>query len=172
MYVWKVHKRKSIVLVHQYFLLCHTASNLRLTSTTDGGNGHGDYGHGSGGSYGSYTEKSNFICKSMVYLQRTKMIFYSVFITNFCFTVLYDPLLTSEVIYYGRAGCLWMTEEMEKGTLSQFQSTFPEGQEKTTQTHTRLSVNVIHWHRNSEYLTSLWSTAISTFVYSTLTIAK
>jgi len=36
------------------------------------------------------------------------------------------------------------TEEMEKGNLSQFQGTFPEGQEKTTQTHTRLPVNVIY----------------------------
>jgi len=48
-------------LADQYFLLCHTASNLSLTYSTDGGNGHGDYGHGSGGSYGSYTEKSIII---------------------------------------------------------------------------------------------------------------
>jgi len=36
------------------------------------------------------------------------------------------------------------TKEMEKGTFSEFQGTFPEGLEKTTQTYTRLSVNVIH----------------------------
>jgi len=36
------------------------------------------------------------------------------------------------------------TEEMEKGVLSQLQGTFPEGLEKTTETYTRLSVNVIH----------------------------
>jgi len=89
--VWKVHKRKLIVLTDQYFLLCHTASNLSLTSSIDGGNGHDDYGHGSGSSYGSYTEKSNFICKSIIYLQRRKMTFYSVFITYFCFTAFMIP---------------------------------------------------------------------------------
>ena len=95
----------------------------------------------------------------MVYLQRTKMIFYTVFIMYFCFKVFLWSLVNFRG-YILQKGRMFVndTKEMEKGTFSEFQGTFPEGLEKTTQTYTRLSVNVIHWHRNLEYLTLLWST--------------
>lgn len=158
--MWKVHKRKLIVLADQYFLLCHTASNLSLTSSTDGDNGHGDYGHGSGGSYGSYKEKSNFICKSMVYLQRTKMIFYPVFIMYFCFMVFYNPLLTSEVIYNGRAGCLWMTQKKWKKEILVyskvlFQKAYKKPHKLTPDCQSVWFSDIETW----EYLTLLGSTA-------------
>jgi hypothetical protein len=78
----------------------------------------------------------------------------------FCFKVLYGPLLTSEVIYYGRVGCLWMTQKKwKKELLVNSKVPSQKAYKKTTQTHTTLLVNVIHLHRNLEYLTSLRSTA-------------